>query len=155
MPPYYENTSVNFCSDHTYFGTRIDNTLHYLGLAYPQNIFHFSNLPFHYKVLIQQPCSIVASVSFFLFPSHSFISICLQRITLTTNSVQVRMLYVQIVAVGAHFGSLLSLLVFGPNLFGRQEFFSRISKKVCGYNDALVNCPSKVPQGVERNYNAS
>ena len=53
MPPYYENTSVIFCSDHTHFGTRIDHTLHYLGLGYPQNIFHFSNLPFHFKVLIQ------------------------------------------------------------------------------------------------------
>ena len=53
MLPYYENTSVNFCCDHTHFGTRIDHTLHYLSLAYPQNIFHFSNLPFHFKVLIQ------------------------------------------------------------------------------------------------------
>ena len=53
MLSYYENTSVNFCCDHTHFGTRIDHTLHYLSLAYPQNIFHFSNLPFHFKVLIQ------------------------------------------------------------------------------------------------------
>ena len=55
MPPYYENTSVNFCSDHTYFGTRIDHTLHYLGLAYPQNIYHFSKLPFHFKFWSNRP----------------------------------------------------------------------------------------------------
>lgn len=81
---------------------RINDTLHHLSLAYPQNIFQFPNLSFHFQVSVQLPYYTWPQ---FLFSPHSFKSIWLQMITLTTNSVQVRMLYFQIVVVSAHFAS--------------------------------------------------